>query len=90
MDKETKINILLLLCENIQQRFDELESEGIIFHKPKMKGKAFMKELEKISSIILEDSKEINPEAYKKALNKFHEPLLKLDDFLESLINEPL
>jgi len=46
-----------------------------------------MKELEKISSIILEDSKEINPDAYKIALNKFHEPLLKLDDFLVSLIN---
>ena len=78
MQKE--LNILNLLCINIINRFDELEEKGLIFHKQKQKGKQFIKELEKLSDVIIDAS-----ENKADGLNELHIYDNKLNEFLDTL-----
>ena len=86
MQKE--LNIINLLCTNIINRFEELEEKGLIFHKPKQTGKAFTKQLQKISDAIIDTSKETDSQAYKQALEEMHKIDTKLDQFLDTIYNQ--
>ena len=86
MQKE--LNIINLLCNNIINRFEELESKGLIFHRPKQKGREFMKLLQKISDAYLEESKAADAEAYKNGIEEMHLIDSKLDEFLNTIYND--
>lgn len=83
--KQIDINILNLLCNNIIVRFEKLEAEGFIFHKQKQIGKSFIRELSKITNVILDVGKETDEKAYNAAINEMHLIDEKLNDFLEKL-----
>ena len=86
MQKE--LNIINLLCNNIINRFEELEEKGLVFHRQKQRGKAFVKELEKLTDVILTNGKETDPEAYNLALEEMHLIDSKLDEFLNNIYND--
>ena len=82
-----ELNIINLLICNIVNRFDDLESKGLIFRKPKQAGKVFIRELEKVSNNICEVGKNTDPEIYKQGVNQLHKYNDKLDEILEALYN---
>jgi DNA-binding transcriptional regulator YhcF (GntR family) len=84
-ETEKEYNILNLLCNNIIQRFEKLEEAGLIFHKQKQTGKVFIRELQKLSDVILDVGKESDEKAYKEAMNDLHKLDNKLDEFLDKL-----
>ena len=82
---QTELNIINLLCNNIITRFEQLEEKGLIFHKQKQRGKAFIKELEKLTDVIVTNSKETDIAAYNLALEEMHQIDNKLDNFLNTI-----
>lgn len=71
-------------------RFDDLEEKGLIFHRQKQRGRAFMKELQKITDVIIDSAKKTDNDAYKKAMNEMHLVDSKLDEFLDGFYNEKI
>ena len=85
MNRELEFNKLNLLCLAIIDKFEEMESEGLIFHKQKQIGKRFVAELVKITGVICGVASETDNSNYKEALNDVHKSIEKLDEFMDGM-----
>lgn len=87
-EQEIMYNKLNLLCLASIVLFEEMEEEGLIFHKQKQIGKKFIKELQKISAVICDVGKKTDEKVYREALNDSHISLIKLDNFINKMYND--
>lgn len=85
MNKELEFNKLNLLCLAIIDKFEEMEDEGLIFHKQKQIGKRFVAELVKVTGVICGVASETDNSNYKEALNDVHLSLNKLNKFMDEM-----
>jgi hypothetical protein len=85
MNKELEFNKLNLLCLAIIDKFEEMEDEGLIFHKQKQIGKRFVTELVKVTGVICGVASETDNSNYKEALNDVHLSLNKLNKFMDEM-----
>ena len=85
MNRELEFNKLNLLCLAIIDKFEEMEGQGLIFHKQKQLGKRFVAELEKVTGVICSVASETDNDNYKEALNDVHLSLNKLDEFMDKI-----
>ena len=88
MNKELEFNKLNLLCLAIIDKFEEMEDEGLIFHKQKQLGKRFVAELVKVTGVICDVAIETDQEGYKEALNDVHKSIEKLDKCMDDMYIE--
>jgi len=87
---EKELNILLLLCTQVIERYEALEAQGVVKFGLKSKGKAFTKECEIYIDTLCKIGKIDNPEQYKEALNDLTDISKDLDVFLEKKYFESL
>ena len=85
MNKELEFNKLNLLCLAIIDKFEEMEDEGLIFHKQKQIGKRFVAELVKVTGVICGVASETDNSNYKEALNDVHKSIEKIDKFMDEM-----
>ena len=83
MKVEQELNILLLLCYQVIERYEALEAQGVVKFALKSKGKAFTKECETYIDTLCKIGKIDNPEQYKEALNELTNISKELDVFLD-------
>ena len=88
MNKELEFNKLNLLCLAIIDKFEEMEDQGLIFHKQKQMGKRFVAELVKVTGVICDVASETDQEGYKEALNDVHTSIEKIDKFMDEMYIE--
>lgn len=87
---EKDLNILLLLCTQVIERYEALEAQGVVKFGLKQKGKAFTKECEIYIDTLCKIGKIDNPEQYKEALNELTNISKELDIFLDKKYFESL
>ena len=83
MKVEQELNILLLLCYQVIERYEALEAQGVVKFALKSKGKAFTKECEVYIDTLCKIGKIDNPEQYRAALNDLTDISKDLDIFLD-------
>ena len=88
MNKELEFNKLNLLCLAIIDKFEDMEDQGLIFHKQKQLGKRFVAELVKVTGVICDVASETDQEGYKEALNDVHISLAKLDRYMNEMYSK--
>ena len=88
MNKELEFNKLNLLCLAIIDKFEEMEDQGLIFHKQKQIGKRFVAELVKVTGVICGVASQTDQESYKEALNDVHISLDKLDRYMNEMYSK--
>ena len=88
MNKELEFNKLNLLCLAIIDKFEEMEDQGLIFHKQKQLGKRFVAELVKVTGVICDVASETDKEGYKEALNDVHTSIEKIDKFMNDMYSK--
>ena len=88
MNKELEFNKLNLLCLAIIDKFEDMEDQGLIFHKQKQIGKKFVAELVKVTGVICDVASETDQESYKEALNDVHISLDKLDRYMNDMYSK--
>lgn len=88
MNKELEFNKLNLLCLAIIDKFEDMEDQGLIFHKQKQIGKRFVAELVKVTGVICDVASETDQEGYKEALNDVHISLDKLDRYMNDMYSK--
>lgn len=88
MNKELEFNKLNLLCLAIIDKFEDMEDQGLIFHRQKQIGKRFVAELEKVTGVICGVASETDQEGYKEALNDVHISLDKLDNYMNEMYSK--
>ena len=88
MNKEIEFNKLNLLCLAIISQFEQMEEDGLIFHRQKQLGKRFGAELEKVTGVICGVASETDQESYKEALNDVHICLDKLDRYMNEMYSK--
>lgn len=88
MNKELEFNKLNLLCLAIIDKFEDMEDQGLIFHKQKQLGKRFVAELVKVTGVICDVASETDQEGYKEALNDVHISLDKLDKYMNEMYSK--
>ena len=88
MNKELEFNKLNLLCLAIIDKFEDMEDQGLIFHKQKQLGNRFVAELEKVTGVICGVASETDQESYKEALNDVHISLDKLDKYMNEMYSK--
>jgi hypothetical protein len=79
MSTEEQINALYIYTYQIVEILTDLESEGVLKHDAKAKGKQFLKSLSKISDTIREFAKETDNELYNDGMSKLHLVCKELD-----------
>ena len=80
---EKELNILLLLCTQVIERYEALEAQNVVKFGLKSKGKAFTKECETYIETLCKIGKIDNPEQYREALNDLTDISKDLDIFLD-------
>ena len=90
MKVEQELNILLLLCYQVIERYEALEAQGVVKFALKSKGKAFTKECETYIEALCKIGKIDNPEQYREALNDLTDISKDLDIFLDKKYFESL
>ncbi len=88
MSNELEFNKLNLLCLAIIDKFEEMEDQGLIFHKQKQLGKRFVAELVKVTGVICDVAIETDQEGYKEALNDVHTSIEKIDKFMDDMYSK--
>ncbi len=88
MNKELEFNKLNVLCLAIIDKFEEMENQGLIFHKQKQLGKRFVAELVKVTGVICDVASETDQEGYKEALNDVHTSIEKIDKFMDDMYSK--
>ena len=83
MKVEQELNILLLLCYQVIERYEALEAQNVVKFALKSKGKAFTKECEVYIDTLCNIGKIDNPEQYRQSLNELTNISKELDIFLD-------
>lgn len=87
---EKDLNILVLLSNEIIMRYENLENQKIVKFQLKNRGRAFVRELEKVSNVICQAGIETNKENYNEAINDIHKFSNRLNEFLDKMYNESI
>jgi len=90
MNIEKELNILLLLCTQVIERYEALEAQNVVKFGLKQKGKAFTKECETYIDTLCRIGKIDNPTEYRSALNELTNISKELDIFLDKKYFESL